>query len=222
MQTNIKEYDESFDLTQALQKKGTKEYGFIHLAQRANGSWVNIPIMLAVGAQDGPTLVVDACNHGDEYEGTEGIIKTFEGLDVSKMKGSFIGIPALNAEAFAAVESGTVKKGDVLGVARIAGIMATKRTSDLIPLCHPLPLTKVSVDFRLLPQRRAVEALCTVKTAGVTGVEMEALTGVSTALLTIYDMCKAVDKGMELGEIHLVEKTGGKSGHYIRAEGGYV
>ena len=86
MQTNIKEYDESFDLTQALQKKGTKEYGFIHLAQRANGSWVNIPIMLAVGAQDGPTLVVDACNHGDEYEGTEGIIKTFEGLDVSKMK----------------------------------------------------------------------------------------------------------------------------------------
>ena len=109
------------------------------------------------------------------------------------------GIITMNAEAFAAVESGTVKKGDVLGVARIAGIMATKRTSDLIPLCHPLPLTKVSVDFRLLPQRRAVEAL-----------------------LTIYDMCKAVDKGMELGEIHLVEKTGGKSGHYVRAEGGYV
>ena len=128
------------------------------------------------------------------------------------------GIITMNAEAFAAVESGTVKKGDVLGVARIAGIMATKRTSELIPLCHPLPLTKVSVDFRLLPERQAVEALCTVKTAGVTGVEMEALTGVSTALLTIYDMCKAVDKGMELGEIHLVEKTGGKSGHYIRAE----
>ena len=115
-----------------------------------------------------------------------------------------------------------VDKGMELGVARIAGIMATKRTSELIPLCHPLPLTKVSVDFRLLPERQAVEALCTVKTAGVTGVEMEALTGVSTALLTIYDMCKAVDKGMELGEIHLVEKTGGKSGHYIRAEGGYV
>ena len=132
------------------------------------------------------------------------------------------GIITMNAEAFAAVQSGIVKKGDVLGVARIAGIMATKRTSELIPLCHPLPLTKVSVDFRLLPQRQAVEALCTVKTAGVTGVEMEALTGVSTALLTIYDMCKAVDKGMELGEIHLVEKTGGKSGHYIRAEGGYV
>ena len=127
------------------------------------------------------------------------------------------GIITMNAEAFAAVESGTVKKGDVLGVARVAGIMATKRTSELIPLCHPLPLTKVQIEFDLLPERRAVEARCTVKTSGVTGVEMEALTGVSTALLTIYDMCKAVDKGMELGEIHLVEKTGGKSGHYIRA-----
>ena len=132
------------------------------------------------------------------------------------------GIITMNAEAFAAVERGTVKKGDVLGVARIAGIMATKRTSELIPLCHPLPLTKVSVDFTLLSERQAVEAVCTVKTTGVTGVEMEALTGVSTALLTIYDMCKAVDKGMELGEIGLVEKTGGKSGHYVRAEGGYV
>lgn len=132
------------------------------------------------------------------------------------------GIITMNAEAFAAVERGTVKKGDVLGVARIAGIMATKRTSELIPLCHPLPLTKVSVDFTLLPERQAVEAVCTVKTTGVTGVEMEALTGVSTALLTIYDMCKAVDKDMELSEIGLVEKTGGKSGHYVRAEGGYV
>ena len=124
------------------------------------------------------------------------------------------GIITMNAEAFAAVESGTVKKGDVLGVARIAGIMATKRTSELIPLCHPLPLTKVSVGFKLLPERQAVEALCTVKTAGVTGVEMEALTGVSTALLTIYDMCKAVDKRMCLKDIHLVEKIGGKSGHF--------
>ena len=128
----------------------------------------------------------------------------------------------VNEAVMKAVLEGTVAKGDVLGVARIAGIMATKRTSELIPLCHPLPLTKAGIEFRLLPERQAVEALCTVKTSGVTGVEMEALTGVSTALLTIYDMCKAVDKGMELGEIHLVEKTGGKSGHYIRAEGGYV
>ena len=132
------------------------------------------------------------------------------------------GIITMNEEAFTAVKNGTVKKGDVLGVARVAGIMATKRTSELIPLCHPLPLTKVKIEFELLEDRRAVEARCTVKTSGVTGVEMEALTGVSTALLTIYDMCKAVDKEMELGEIHLEKKSGGKSGLYIRAEGGYV
>ena len=132
------------------------------------------------------------------------------------------GIITMNAEAFAAVQSGTVKKGDVLGVARVAGIMATKRTSDLIPLCHPLPLTKAVLDFRLLPERRAVEARCTVRTSGVTGVEMEALTGVSTALLTIYDMCKALDKGMELGEICLESKSGGKSGPYRRAGGSHA
>ena len=132
------------------------------------------------------------------------------------------GIITMNEAAFAAVRDGTAQKGDVLGVARIAGIMAAKRTSELIPLCHPLPLSKLTVDFHLLPEQQAVEAVCTARTIGVTGVEMEALTGVSAALLTIYDMCKAVDKGMELGEIHLVEKTGGKSGHYVRAEGGYV
>ncbi len=144
------------------------------------------------------------------------------GKPVTAREATAHGCITMNDEAFAAVESGTVKKGDVLGVARVAGIMATKRTSDLIPLCHPLPLTKVAIDFRLCPERRAVEVLCTVKTSGVTGVEMEALTGASAALLTIYDMCKAVDKGMELGEIYLVKKSGGKSGLYVRAEGGYV
>ena len=144
------------------------------------------------------------------------------GKPVTSREATARGILTMNAEAFAAAQSGTVKKGDVLGVARIAGIMAAKRTSELIPLCHPLPLTKVCEDFELLPEKQAVEARCTVKTSGVTGVEMEALTGVSTALLTIYDMCKAVDKGMELSGIHLVEKIGGKSGHYIRSEGGYV
>ena len=134
------------------------------------------------------------------------------GKPVTAREATARGILTMNAEAFAAVQSGTVKKG----------VMAAKRTSELIPLCHPLPLTKVCVDFELLPEQQAVEARCTVKTSGVTGVEMEALTGVSTALLTIYDMCKAVDKGMELSGIHLVEKTGGKSGHYIRSEGGYV
>ena len=143
------------------------------------------------------------------------------GKDVTVREAVAEGVVLMRPDTLALAEGGAAK-GDVLGVARVAGIMATKRTSDLIPLCHPLPLTKVQIEFDLLPERRAVEARCTVKTSGVTGVEMEALTGVSTALLTIYDMCKAVDKGMELGEIHLVEKTGGKSGHYIRAEGGYV
>lgn len=128
------------------------------------------------------------------------------------------GIITMNAAAFAAVRDGTAQKGDVLGVARIAGIMAAKRTSELIPLCHPLPLTKVQIEFDLLPERRAVEARCTVKTSGVTGVEMEALTGVSVALLTVYDMCKAIDKRMTLGEIHLVEKHGGKSGDFYFEE----
>ena len=144
------------------------------------------------------------------------------GKPVTSREATAHGIITMNEDAFAAVQNGTVKKGDVLGVARIAGIMAAKRTSELIPLCHPLPLSKLTVDFHLLPEQQAVEAVCTARTIGVTGVEMEALTGVSAALLTIYDMCKAVDKGMELGEIHLVEKTGGKSEHYVRAEGGYV
>ena len=121
-----------------------------------------------------------------------------------------------------AVVNRTVAKGDVLGVARVAGIMGTKRTPDLIPMCHPLMLNNASIDFEVNQDDNTITAICTAKLTGLTGVEMEALTGVSTALLTIYDMCKAVDKGMELGEIHLVEKTDGKSGHYIRAEGGYV
>ena len=115
-----------------------------------------------------------------------------------------------------AITGRTAAKGDVLGVARVAGIMAAKRTSELIPLCHPLLLSHLSVDFTILEEECAVQATCTVKLSGKTGVEMEALTGVSVALLTIYDMCKAIDKGMELGEIHLVHKEGGKSGVYDR------
>lgn len=106
------------------------------------------------------------------------------------------------------------QKGDVLGVARVAGIMAVKQTASLIPLCHPLMIQKCSVDFDLRPDDLEVHATCTVHTEGQTGVEMEALTGVSVTLLTIYDMCKALDKSMVLGQIHLVEKMGGKSGHY--------
>ena len=126
------------------------------------------------------------------------------------------GIITMNAEAFAAVQGGKVKKGDVLGVARIAGIMATKRTSELIPLCHPLPLTKVCIDFSLLPEQQAVEARCTVKTSGVTGVEMEALTAVSIAALNVIDMVKGVDRSAYIRKCGIVAKSGGRSGDWSR------
>ena len=124
----------------------------------------------------------------------------------------------MSPEAFAAIREGTAKKGDVLGVARVAGIMAAKRTSDLIPLCHPLAMTHCSVDFELLEHEHAVEAACMTRVTGRTGIEMEAMTGVSVALLTIYDMCKAVDRSMRIEQIRLVHKEGGKSGTYDRAE----
>lgn len=124
----------------------------------------------------------------------------------------------VNADAYQAIINGTSKKGDVLGTARLAGIMASKRTSDLIPLCHPLPISKCTVDFTLLPEKSAIEASATVKVAAQTGVEMEALHAVSTTLLTIYDMCKALDKNMTISDICLLEKNGGRSGHFIRTE----
>ncbi len=120
----------------------------------------------------------------------------------------------LHRKAYEAVCRGTAGKGDVLGVAATAGVMGAKRTADLIPMCHILPLTNCKVTFQLLPQEYAVLCRCIVKVTGKTGVEMEALTGVSTALLTIYDMCKAMDKSMEIGDIHLCRKSGGKSGNY--------
>lgn len=120
----------------------------------------------------------------------------------------------MSKECYEAVVAGVVKKGDVLGVAQIAGIMGAKRTSELIPLCHILNLTKAAVEFEFHDGEREIEARCTVKCDGKTGVEMEALTGVSVALLTIYDMCKAIDKRMVIEDIHLVEKLGGKSGDF--------
>jgi cyclic pyranopterin phosphate synthase len=113
--------------------------------------------------------------------------------------------------------AGTHKKGDVLGIARIAGIMASKRTADLIPLCHPLPISHVEIRLEPQPDRQRVHCLTTVKTNGQTGVEMEALTATQIALLTIYDMCKAVDRGMVIQSVRLLEKSGGKSGHWLRA-----
>lgn len=123
---------------------------------------------------------------------------------------------SMNQECFDQLKAGSIGKGDVLGVARIAGIMGAKKTSELIPLCHLLNLAKTEIDFELEDETCSVRTICTVRTTGKTGVEMEALTGVQIALLTIYDMCKAVDKGMEMNGIHLCQKSGGKSGIYIR------
>jgi cyclic pyranopterin phosphate synthase len=112
------------------------------------------------------------------------------------------------------ISSGGAKKGDVLGIARVAAIMGAKRTSDLVPLCHPIALTRVAVDFVILSPESAVECTAIAECVGPTGVEMEALTAVQVGLLTIYDMCKAVDRGMRMDGIRLIEKTGGKSGHW--------
>ena len=116
------------------------------------------------------------------------------------------------------IRAGEVAKGDVLGVARIAGIQSAKQTGQLIPLCHPLPLTGVEVDLHTEAFPAAVRATATVTTHNRTGVEMEALTAVNLALLTVYDMCKAMDRGMEMDEVRLVEKSGGRSGHWRRAD----
>ncbi len=129
---------------------------------------------------------------------------------IAEAKGSVYMAPA----TLTLIRDGGVQKGDVLAVARLAGIMASKRTPDLIPLCHPLQLTSVALDLTLDPARSAVDITATCKLTGKTGVEMEALTAVSVAALTVYDMCKAVDRAMRIGDIRLTHKSGGKSGTY--------
>ena len=119
----------------------------------------------------------------------------------------------------ALIQSGNAKKGDVLGIARIAGIQGAKRTSDLIPLCHPLALTRVAVEFEVDESTHSVLCRATAECTGQTGVEMEALTACSVALLTVYDMCKAVDRGMTISGLRLMEKRGGKSGHFVAMPG---
>ncbi|XAH23282.1 cyclic pyranopterin monophosphate synthase MoaC [Xylophilus sp. GW821-FHT01B05] len=130
---------------------------------------------------------------------------------------------SMRPETLALIESGTAKKGDVLGVARIAAIQAAKKTSDLIPLCHPLALTRVAIDFEAISPGRtgagAIICTATVETVGPTGVEMEALTAVQVGLLTIYDMCKAADRGMVMTDVQVLEKHGGKSGSYSSTAG---
>ncbi len=130
---------------------------------------------------------------------------------VARATGTIRMLPA----TLALIAQGHAKKGDVIGIARIAAIQAAKRTADLIPLCHPLPLTRVAVDFVLDEAASAVHCTVQAETLGRTGVEMEALTAVQIGLLTIYDMCKAVDRGMTMGDIRVVEKQGGKSGHWV-------
>jgi len=128
------------------------------------------------------------------------------------------GVIRMQPATLALIEAGTAKKGDVLGIARIAAIQAAKRTADLIPLCHPLPITRVAVTFESEAATSSVRCTAQVETLGRTGVEMEALTAVQIGLLTIYDMCKAADRGMVMSEIRVLEKHGGKSGSYVAAE----
>ena len=142
---------------------------------------------------------------------------------VTRREASAEGFIGMSGECYEMIEAGKHKKGDVLGVAQVAGIMGAKRNSELIPLCHIINLTKVSLTFSLgdaprdaRPDKKYIRAVCMAACEGKTGVEMEALTGVSVALLTVYDMCKAVDRGMEISGISLLRKSGGKSGLYIR------
>jgi len=138
--------------------------------------------------------------------------------DITQRQAQASGRISMQPETLELILSGGHKKGDVLGVARIAGIMAAKRTSELVPLCHPLSLTRVDVSFTPDPSSHSVTCFATVANNGQTGVEMEALTAVQIGLLTIYDMCKAVDRGMMMTDIGLLEKSGGKSGHWSRPE----
>jgi cyclic pyranopterin phosphate synthase len=138
------------------------------------------------------------------------------GKDVTSREAVAEGRVRLSREAFDAVVKGEASKGDVLGVARLAGIQAAKRTADWIPLCHPLALDAVEVDFEPLPDVPAIRVAARVRVTARTGVEMEALVAVSAAALTIYDMCKSIDRAIEISDIHLVEKSGGKSGTWTR------
>lgn len=151
-------------------------------------------------------------NHFDEKGNA--VMVDISGKDVTYRTATARGSIHVSPKIMDAVLNRTMKKGDVLGVARVAGIMAVKQTSSIIPMCHPLLISKCSVDFDVCPEEQEIRAVCTVRTEGRTGVEMEALHGVSASLLTIYDMCKAVDKRMVIRDIHLVEKTGGKSGDF--------
>ena len=139
--------------------------------------------------------------------------------DVTHRVARATGVIRMQPATFALVAGGQAKKGDVIGIARIAAIQGAKRTADLVPLCHPLPITRVAVDFELDAAASTVRCTAQVETLGRTGVEMEALTAVQVGLLTVYDMCKAAEKGMVITDVRLLEKQGGKSGHWVAAGG---
>lgn len=149
-------------------------------------------------------------------EGGNAYMVDVSGKNETKREAIASGWITMSEACYQKVAEGSMGKGDVLGVARVAGIMGAKRTSELIPLCHILNLTNLSIDFVMDEEGYRIQAVCTARCSGKTGVEMEALTGVSFCLLTIYDMCKAVDKTMEISGIHLEEKSGGKSGDFKR------
>jgi cyclic pyranopterin phosphate synthase len=159
---------------------------------------------------------VDDFTHFDKHGNA--IMVDVGGKELSRREAVAKGMISLNKNTLSAIKDGGLKKGDVLGVARIAGIMAAKRTSELIPLCHTLIFDSCAIDFNILEnaetEEQRIESVCTVKLHGKTGAEMEALTGVSVSLLTIYDMCKSIERGMIISGIRLEEKSGGKSGHW--------
>ncbi len=154
-------------------------------------------------------------NHFDEAGNA--IMVDVGGKEITKRVAVASGKIIVNSEVMAAILEKNVKKGDVLGVARVAGIMAVKQTPHLIPMCHPLMIQKVSIDYQIDEKAGEIKVICTASLEGKTGVEMEVLTGVTVTLLTIYDMCKAIDKSMEITAVHLESKSGGKSGIYERS-----
>ena len=156
--------------------------------------------------------MAEKLNHFDQH-GNPVMVEVTD-KNVTEIQAIATGKILVCAETYERIINGNMAKGDVLAVARVAGIMATKKTSELIPMCHPLMLTKAKVDFEFNEEEKSISATCLVKLSGKTGVEMEALTGVNVALLTIYDMCKAIDKGMVISDVHLVKKSGGKSGDF--------
>ncbi|MCC8082514.1 MAG: cyclic pyranopterin monophosphate synthase MoaC [Lachnospiraceae bacterium] len=150
-------------------------------------------------------------------QGRAKMVDVSEKADTARI-GVASGRISMQPETYSLITEGKVKKGDVLAVAQVAGVMAAKKTWETIPMCHPLLLTGVDIHFKLFPEVSEIEAVASVKTTGKTGIEMEALNAVAATLLTIYDMCKAVDRGMVIRDILLLEKDGGKSGHFVRAE----